>query len=110
MSKELDGVLANTNQTEALVKKLDDELSEWKTPKKLCRRDQEIEAIQVKVSIALKDLAQESSDMEKELTKCTEKVQNGGSEESKKNFETCSTYVEEIKMITADFKLKQKEA
>jgi len=98
--KELDGVLVNTNQTEVLVNKLENEIVEWDTPKKLCRRDQEIEAIQVKVNIALKELEKERSTMAAELNKCTDKLKADGGEQNQKNFDTCSTYVEEVKMIT----------
>jgi hypothetical protein len=45
MSKDLEGVVTNVNQTEVLVNKLENEIVEWDTPKKLIRRDVEIEAI-----------------------------------------------------------------
>ena len=109
MAKDLEGVLVNTNQTEVLVNKLENEIVEWDTPKKLCRRDQEIEAIQVNVSIAMKELEKERSDMTRELNKCTEKLKADGGEQNQKNFDTCKTYLVEVTMITQDFKLKQKE-
>jgi hypothetical protein len=78
-----------------LVNKLENEIVEWETPKKLCRRDQEIEHIQVKVNVALKELEKESKDMSKELAKCTEKIEaGGGNEQHQKNFDTCSAYME----------------
>ena len=61
---------------------------EWDNPKKLCRRDQEIEAIQVKVNIALRELETEKTDMTVQLNKCTERVAGGGSEENQKNLQT----------------------
>ena len=43
---------------------------EWDNPGKLCRRDQELEAIQVNCNIALKDLESDHTDMTVQLNKC----------------------------------------
>ena len=56
LGEELKLIEKNTEQTGDLVDKLDHEIMEWDNPKKLCRRDQELEAVQVNVSIALKEL------------------------------------------------------
>lgn len=42
MGKDLEGVLTNADQTEVLVNKLENEIIEWDTPKKLIRRDVEV--------------------------------------------------------------------
>jgi len=52
------------------------------------------------VNIALKELEKERSTMAAELNKCTDKLKADGGEQNQKNFDTCSTYVEEVKMIT----------
>jgi len=70
LGEELKGIEKNCEQTGDLVDKLDQEITEWDNPKKLCRRDQELEAIQVNVTIALKDLESEKTDMNVHLKKC----------------------------------------
>lgn len=47
--------------------------------------------------------------MQKEMDKCEEKVKMDENEQNKKNFDTCKTYMEEIKMIKNDFTVKKKD-
>ena len=82
MGKDLDGVLTNVNQTEVLVNKLENEIVEWDTPKKLIRRDVEVEAIQRRVKDALAELEAERTKMQKEMDKCEEKVKMDGNEQN----------------------------
>jgi hypothetical protein len=51
--------LQNVEQCEVLVNKLEKEIVEWNPNKKLCRRDQEMEDLQLWAQEMIEDLTQE---------------------------------------------------
>jgi len=77
----VDSVNEDVEEQEGLVNKLMNEIMDWNAVKKLCRRDEELEEIQILCSDLVDDLCQEKQNTEIELEKNMEKQQENQGQE-----------------------------
>ena len=71
----------NVEESESLVKKLEKEILEWNTQKKLCKRDQELEEVKHLCLELIEDLTQEGQNTEIELQRNREKQEENRGQE-----------------------------
>ena len=76
LKNDIDETQEKLEQCEGLVNKLENEIVEWDALKKLCRRDEELNEIEVLVKDFDHDLVQESSLMHGLLEKNESKLEN----------------------------------
>ena len=76
LKQEIDDTNEKLEQCEGLVNKLENEVIEWDSLKKLCRRDEELNEIAVLVKDFDADLSKENTTMQALLAKNENKLEN----------------------------------
>jgi hypothetical protein len=76
LKQEIDDTNEKLEQCEGLVNKLENEVIEWDSLKKLCRRDEELNEIDVLVKDFDTDLSKENTTMQALLGKNENKLEN----------------------------------
>lgn len=76
LKQEIDDTNEKLEQCEGLVNKLENEVIEWDSLKKLCRRDEELNEIDVLVKDFDADLSQENTTMQALLEKNESKLES----------------------------------
>jgi Rad3-related DNA helicase len=99
LKQEIDDTNEKLEQCEGLVNKLENEVIEWDSLKKLCRRDEELNEIDVLVKDFDADLSKENTTMQALLEKNESKLENSTQQ---KDIEDFTYLVEGIKAYQVD--------
>tara|TARA_B110000285_G_scaffold231324_1_gene299781 strand:- start:392 stop:1150 length:759 start_codon:yes stop_codon:yes gene_type:complete len=104
LKQEIDDTNEKLEQCEGLVNKLENEVIEWDSLKKLCRRDEELNEIDVLVKDFDADLSKENTTMQALLEKNESKL---GNSTQQKDIEDFTYLVEGIKAYQVDIQKLQ---
>ena len=104
LKQEIDDTNEKLEQCEGLVNKLENEVIEWDSLKKLCRRDEELNEIDVLVKDFDADLSKENTTMQALLEKNESKLENSTQQ---KDIEDFTYLVEGIKAYQVDIQKLQ---